>query len=275
MDILAKNIKLLRKRKRLSQENLAQELGITRSAINSYENQLADPPITVLIKLADYFKISIDRLLKQDLSTLRESELCALERGEDIELLSKKLRILTTTVSPENENLTELVPEKARAGYAAGYSDPEYISELPVLQLPFLSKNRKYRAFTISGDSMLPLSDGSIVIGEYLDHWISIKDATPCILVTRSEGIVFKIVYNRILKNNGLLLVSTNPTYSPYEVKIEEILEVWKFVYFISSDFSLPELNTDQLTNALIAMRKDIHDIKNKLTVADRSGKPA
>ncbi|GCD79053.1 XRE family transcriptional regulator [Schleiferia thermophila] len=275
MDILAKNIKVLRKRKRLSQEQLAHEIGITRSAVNSYENQLADPPLVVLVKLADFFRISIDRLLKQDLSTLRESELSALERGEDIEMLSRKLRILTTAVTPSNENLTELVPEKAKAGYTAGYSDPEYISELPVLQLPFLSKNRKYRAFTISGDSMLPLPEGAIVIGEYVDQWISVKDGTPCILVTRTEGIVFKIVFNHILKNSGLLLVSTNPIYSPYEVKIDEILELWKFVYFISSDFSLPELSKDQLTTALMAMQKDLHDIKNTLTVGDRPGEPA
>ncbi|MGK0639442.1 XRE family transcriptional regulator [Schleiferia thermophila] len=275
MDILAKNIKVLRKRKRLSQEQLAHEIGITRSAVNSYENKLADPPLVVLVKLADFFRISIDRLLKQDLSTLRESELSALERGEDIEMLSRKLRILTTAVTPSNENLTELVPEKAKAGYTAGYSDPEYISELPVLQLPFLSKNRKYRAFTISGDSMLPLPEGAIVIGEYVDQWISVKDGTPCILVTRTEGIVFKIVFNHILKNSGLLLVSTNPIYSPYEVKIDEILELWKFVYFISSDFSLPELSKDQLTTALMAMQKDLHDIKNTLTVGDRPGEPA
>jgi hypothetical protein len=77
------------------------------------------------------------------------------------------------------------------------------------------------------------------------------------------------------LKNSGLLLVSTNPIYSPYEVKIDEILELWKFVYFISSDFSLPELSKDQLTTALMAMQKDLHDIKNTLTVGDRPGEPA
>ena len=91
-----------------------------------------------------------------------------------------------------------MIPVKAKAGYALGYSDPEFIKELPTIRLPFLSKNRKYRTFPISGDSMPPVSDGSFVVGEFVQDWTSIKSDTPCIFVTKDEGIVFKIIENQI-----------------------------------------------------------------------------
>ena len=43
-----------------------------------------------------------------------------------------------------NENI-ELVNQKASAGYRAGYADPEYIRVLPTFQMPFLSREKKYR----------------------------------------------------------------------------------------------------------------------------------
>ena len=46
-------------------------------------------------------------------------------------------------------------------GYTRGFADPEFVKVLPVFQLPFLSRDKKYRTFQISGDSMLPIPDGS------------------------------------------------------------------------------------------------------------------
>ena len=56
----------------------------------------------------------------------------------------------------DRENI-ELIPQKASAGYLNGYADPEYIREQPRFRLPFLPSNATYRAFEISGDSMLPI----------------------------------------------------------------------------------------------------------------------
>ena len=41
-------------------------------------------------------------------------------------------------VDSKNRDNIELVPVKAKAGYTAGYNDPEFISSLPTFQLPFL-----------------------------------------------------------------------------------------------------------------------------------------
>ena len=78
---LKENIKLLRKRRKRSQEEVAKSLSITRSAYNSYENGVAEPGIGLLLKLSDFFQINLDKLVKIDLSTLPESQISQLEKG--------------------------------------------------------------------------------------------------------------------------------------------------------------------------------------------------
>jgi hypothetical protein len=63
---------------------------------------------------------------------------------------------------------------------------------LPGFQLPFLSKQKKYRTFQLSGDSMLPIPDGSWVTGEYLQDWNDIISGNAYIVFTIDDGIVFK-----------------------------------------------------------------------------------
>lgn len=212
-------------------------LKMKRSNLNNYENSGSLPTFEVLVRISEYFKISIDKLIKMDLSRLQENVLSQLEKGHDMDISGKHLRVLATTVDRKNNDNVELVPFKAKAGYTAGYADTEFIAELPTFQLPFLSRNKKHRTFQIDGDSMPPANHKSWVTGEFLQDWKAIKDGYPYIIVTKEEGIVFKIVFNKIRESKSLLLCSTNTFYEPYEIKIEDVLEVWKFTNFISEDF--------------------------------------
>lgn len=261
----AKNIKLLRSRQKKSQDELATELGITRSTLSAYENGTSEPGFETLMRFSDYFKISLDKLLKTDLSGLTETQLSEMEKGLDLDLKGNKLRVLTTTIDSENRENIELVPVKARAGYTSGYADPDYIRVLPAFNLPFLDRNRKYRTFQISGDSMPPVSDGSWVTGEYVQDWNHIRDKYPYIIVTRDEGVVFKIVYNKIKESKKLLLCSTNPAYDPYEINISEVLEVWKFTNYISAELPEPNLSKDELTSTVLNLQREVMQIKNTL----------
>lgn len=233
----ARNIKLLRKRKDRSQEEVSIALDVKRSTWSGYENGVSEPSLAMLLKISGYFKVTIDKLLKNDLIKLPESKISQLERGMDIDIAGDYLRILATTVNRDNEENIELLPEKAKAGYTAGYSDPEYIKVLPTFSMPFLSKQKKYRTFQISGDSMPPISNGSWVTGEYIQNWNSLKNGHPYIILTKDDGIVFKTVYNRLEQNKSLLLVSTNKLFEPYEIKIDQVMEVWKFVHYICNEF--------------------------------------
>lgn len=58
-------LKELRKKKKLSQLRLATELNTTQNTISRYETGEREPGIKDLIKLADYFNVSIDYLLER------------------------------------------------------------------------------------------------------------------------------------------------------------------------------------------------------------------
>lgn len=259
------NIQLLRKRRRISQEDLSKELGIKRSSLSGYELGNSEPNFETLLNFSAFFKISLDKLLKLDLKQVSEIYLAQLEQGVDIDITGGKLRVLATTVNSENEENIELVPVKAKAGYTAGFGDPDFIKVLPTFNLPFLDRNKKFRTFQISGDSMPPVSDKSWVTGEFIQNWHTIKNGYPYIIVTENDGVVFKIVYKQFEKNQTLLLCSTNPIYEPYEVNINEVNEVWKFVNYISNEIPEPNLSRDKLSSSLLNMQKEIREIKNTL----------
>lgn len=261
----AKNIQLLRKRKKRSQEEIATALGLKRTTLSAYEQGVAEPNLETLIRFSKFFKISIDKLLMIDLSTLSEMYLSELEKGLDTDITGKRIRILATTLNAQNEDNIEAVPLKAKAGYTAGYADPEFIRVLPTFSLPFLSREKKYRTFQISGDSMPPVPHSSWVTGEYVQNWNHIRNGFPYIVVTRDDGAVFKIVYNKIRENNTLVLASTNPLFEPYEVNIHDVIELWCFVNYICPKAPEPQHENTDVSKALQELRKEVAQIKNTL----------
>jgi len=261
----ASNIKFLRKRRGRTQDDVAVALNLKRSTLSGYENGVAQPGIEILVSFSRYFNMSIDTLLKIDISKLSESQLGELERGYDAYIKGSNLRVLTTTINSENLENIELVPEKAKAGYTTGYADPEYIGELPRFRLPFLSDKRKYRTFQLKGDSMLPIPDGSWVTGEFVQDWGQIINGKAYVVFTINDGIVFKVVENNLKTEGKLVLYSLNPVYEPYEVHINGVKEIWKFVNYISSELPEPVLPEKQLIQAVAAMKNDLERIKAKI----------
>ena len=224
----AENIKFLRKRKKKSQADLSEQLGITRTTLAGYEKNV-QPPFKTLIKFAEYFNVSIDALVRYNLSQLSEFQLSQIDSGFDVDITGQKLRLLTISVDRDGKENIEMVPLKAQAGYTASYGDLEFIGSLPKFSLPFLPKNKTYRTFQIEGDSMLPVPKGTWVTCSYIENWENIKDGTPCIVVTQEDGIVFKLVYKQFDKNQSFLLVSSNRNYKPYELPVNSVIEIWKF----------------------------------------------
>ena len=191
--------------------------------------------------------------------------LSEIEKGYDIFVSGGRLRVLATTVNNKNEENIELVPEKAKAGYTRGFADTEYIKELPTFNLPFLSKEKKYRTFQITGDSMLPIPDKSWVTAEYILDWKNLKNSDACIILTLDEGIVFKIIENNIEKNKSLKLYSLNPIYKPYDLNINEIKEIWKFTNFISKEIPEPKISKDDLLKTVADLQYEMNKIKETL----------
>lgn len=261
MTLISNNIKVLRKKLGLTQEQFAERIGIKRSLVGAYEEGRADPRLHNLMSMADLFGTSVDILISKDVTKLKEAEL-------NVSTFKRGKEVLAITLDVEGKENIELVPQKAAAGYLNGYSDPDYIQELPRFNLPILPQNATYRAFEIVGDSMLPILPGTIVIGSYVDDVRDIKNGKTYVLVTQTEGIVYKRVFNYINDNGKLFLVSDNRQYAPYQIDIEDVLEVWTAKAYISVQFpdanDPSEVSTEQLASIVLDLQKEIVKLKSE-----------
>src|SRR3954462_9481470 len=68
MSIISQNIKYLRKKKGLTQQQFADELGIKRSLVGAYEEERAEPKYDLLKKIALYFDISVDDFINENIN---------------------------------------------------------------------------------------------------------------------------------------------------------------------------------------------------------------
>lgn len=263
MIYFSNNIKLLRGRKKSTQNEVALTLKVKRTTVNALENSISQPTVPQLQAFSKYFGIAIDTLINIDLSRLSEMQFTDLQNGFDVFIRGTNLRVIATTVDPGNNDNIEFVSEKAQAGYVTSFADPEYIGKLPVFQLPFLSKEKKYRAFTISGDSMLPIPSGSVVIGEFIQDFLDIKNGQACVVVTRDEGIVFKLLENEIEKNRSLKLVSLNSEYAPYNLPVTEVKEIWKFVCYLNTEIPEPAGDMEKVIQSVNEMKIELQQLKS------------
>lgn len=250
MSYLFTNLRILRKIKQASQEVVADELNIPRSRFASYEEGRAEPPYSMLIKLADYYQVSVDALLRGDFSKTNP---------DDLLKIGKNRFLFPILIDKKGNEYIEVVPLKASAGYLNGYADPEFIESLPVMNLPF-SVTGKHRTFPIKGDSMPPANTGDFVVGKYIENLSDIKDGKTYVLLTKEEGIVYKRVFAKIFKGSGHLeLHSDNPQYEPYIVKLKEVLEIWEYVCLLrTKDVKPEEINVDSMINFLRQMKVEV-----------------
>ncbi len=254
---LNENMRQLRKQLKLTQDQFAAKLEIKRSLVGAYEEGRAEPKLELLQKIAKVFSISVDDLIGKDLN----------EPASPINSISasKSKDILVVTSDLQGRDNIELVPLKAAAGYMNGYADTEYVKELPRFQLPIL-KTGTYRAFEISGDSMLPILPGTIVIGEHVEDIKNIKSGKTYVIVSQREGIVYKRVFNYLEESGKLFLVSDNRNYSPYQVEATDVMEVWSAKAYISVQFpdveSKANVSADELAGVVFDLQNEIFQLK-------------
>jgi len=248
MSTAGKNLKYLRKLRGWTQEEFATKLQIKRSLLGAYEEERAEPRIEVLEIVGEMFKLTLDDLFLKDLSDTKGNYL-AKRRAQKL---------------AAGTNEIQFVPVKAAAGYLAGYADPEFIDELNTFTLPMLAPGQ-YRAFEIVGDSMLPTPSGSIIVGEKVEDINDVKNNFTYIVVSRNEGIVYKRVMKNNRSKNKYTLVSDNPTYQPYHVNGEDILEVWKAAMILGKANAQPHWNVNQLANVVNTLQEQVSYLKKKI----------
>lgn len=260
MSLVAENIKYLRKLHQWTQGEFAEKIDIKRSLVGAYEEGRADPRLNNLIKMSKLFKVSVDDLISRTL------EGKSIEQIQEMKAAKGGMKVLSITVDEEDNELIDLIPQKASAGYLNGYADPQYLEELPKFQLPSLPKTGTYRAFEITGDSMLPIKPGTIVIGQYLESLAEIKDGRCYVILSKEEGVVYKRVFDYTDEHEQLFLVSDNKAYSPYRIDVADVIEIWEAKAFLSMDipeYADDDMSFNQLKNIVLELQQEVIKMKN------------
>lgn len=179
----------LRKELNLTQEELAQKIGYTRTAISAWEIGRNEPSNTDTIKLAEYFGVSTDYILGKSNN-----------RNSDIPV--SKIPILGTV----------------KAGY-------DWLAEENIIDYITLKENipnvDEYYALRITGDSMLPLlAEGDLVIVHDQDDVES--GQTAVVLINGEEATVKKVVKT----NDGIELHAMNQYYPVKKFTFEDMQRI-------------------------------------------------
>ena len=81
---MADRILTLRKARGISQEELADKIGVSRQAVSKWESEQSSPDLEKIILLSDYFEVTTDYLLKGIESKMESGEKC----GQDARIYS-------------------------------------------------------------------------------------------------------------------------------------------------------------------------------------------
>ena len=171
------NLRTARKQKRLTQLQVADHLGITRSAYSHYETGFRDPDTDTLIRLASLYEVPVEYLLgiyDQTAKTLinRIPVLGTVPAGIPIEAI---------------ENIEEYIDI-----------------------YPRFVKHGELFALRVQGDSMEPdLRNGDIVV---IEKQVFVENGDIAVVRVNSEDATLKRVK---LTAKGLMLIPSNPAYDP------------------------------------------------------------
>jgi transcriptional regulator with XRE-family HTH domain/signal peptidase I len=264
----ASNLSFLRKRKGLTQAEVATALGLKRNTFSNYETTHSEPDLNTLEKIASFFDISMDELISLDLSKGGLVEFKG-ENDEKNDDRDKKnggsgsnvtslvrqnqppvdddlpVSVVGSTLYPyrrfqapkiitidsQGEENIIYVPVKARAGYMLGYGDPQFIQSLSAYRLPGYT-NGTYRIFEVEGHSMFPtLQDADRVIARWADI-SEVRDDRVYVLVTRTQGVLIKRLINR--HHEGKIIVKSDNNHAgefpTIVMEIDEVAEIWYVV---------------------------------------------
>lgn len=264
----ASNLSFLRKKKGLTQAEVATALGLKRNTFSNYETTHSEPDLNTLEKIASFFDISMDELISLDLSKGGLVELKG-ENDEKNDTRDKKnggagsnvtslvrhnqppvdddlpVSVVGSTLYPyrrfqapkiitidsQGEENIIYVPVKARAGYMLGYGDPQFIQSLSAYRLPGYT-NGTYRIFEVEGHSMFPtLQDADRVIARWADI-SEVRDDRVYVLVTRTQGVLIKRLINR--HHEGKIIVKSDNNHAgefpTIVMEVDEVAEIWYVV---------------------------------------------
>lgn len=235
----SKNLFNLRKSFNLKQDFLAKKIGISRSVLSYYESGKSEPTLSILIKLSDFFNISIDKLISEDLFDAKSSDfnidLFSIDNLK-IDLEYKKQRyieeknilneICTIDIPRKIEEIDKLLSylnkDKVNNFKEINKSNEEYSDELVpnIIDLNSSKKEQIYREIKDFG----PIPAGKISL-TYEDNieFVSIPEDN----LNSSKGYYVLHIsgdsMNKLYKDGEIILVENTSCVAPGDIVIARV----------------------------------------------------
>lgn len=90
LNMLSKNLKIFRKRKGLTQENVAEALNIVRQTVSKWEKGISVPDADMLIRLAEILEVSVNELIGSDIADEKNEDMIAVELTRVVDQLASR-----------------------------------------------------------------------------------------------------------------------------------------------------------------------------------------
>ena len=98
--IISKNFRKLRLFKGLNQTDFAELFSISRSSVGSYEEGRAEPKLETLLKVADYFKLTVDEIIRKELTVNQIARFeNPIPKSKNLDQIDKKIDELNKKIS--------------------------------------------------------------------------------------------------------------------------------------------------------------------------------
>jgi len=201
---IGKKLASLRIKKSLTQDDMANILGIKRARYNSWENDIAKPDIEMITKIANYHKISLDSFLELNPSPVVKTTNIIAE----------------STAEYKINNNTNSVPLLGSICAGDGLYADQNIEEYVLF--PYPNRTQPDFALRVKGDSMsgVGIEDGDIVFLRKA-KWAEFNGQIVAAIVNGEDGTLKKMRWDS--NNPFVSLESANESYSKLELLPNEI----------------------------------------------------
>lgn len=142
--------------------------------------------------------------------------------------------------------------------YLVKHSDFHFLKTLSLFTIPTLASG-DYRAFEAGEDFAF---EGALLIGSLVKNWHEIADAKNYVLVTKSNGIIYRRVYNQVKIKGTLLLSTDNNRFPSSEISFTDVIEIWEIKAFVSHTLPEPTTPYSKLGNLVDEMKFELERIK-------------
>lgn len=191
----AQNLKFLRTKYNLTQEQLANNINSTRSTVNNWENEISEPNLDMIRKLTETFNVK-DNIVFEDL----------------------KSKYNTSFVDLEEDTIN--IPVLGRIPAGIPFEAIEDVIKYIDIPKEWTYGNQEYFGLLIDGNSMFPkYQNEDIVIFQKCEDPIKCNNKDCAVMVNGNDATFKKFIFN----NNGVILQPYNMEYETKSFTPEEI----------------------------------------------------